>query len=249
MLEQIQRLVARGLATNPAGQGLLLIGGFRYRLLDQSARQSLDIDYHWSGDLSQKQSEVLELSRRRLVPQFRRELGFDAVAEIPTGPEFESPTARFIEFRLWKQRGEHIVLPIEITRILHVDSTIVRTAEGVVYPTASDADLIEAKVLAVFNRLFLQHRDLVDIFLFGDRFTANSRERIRDKLQKLGVHPDFVRKKWADLVDHTEFHAKATQGIIDTQMEVQAAAQVNTGGGGYSVFTRARELLARNLLL
>jgi hypothetical protein len=43
--DKLQRVVARLIATSPAGVSLLLIGGFRYRLLDNSHRFSVDIDY------------------------------------------------------------------------------------------------------------------------------------------------------------------------------------------------------------
>ena len=54
--DRLQRVIARLVATNPAGVNLLLIGGFRYRLLDNSQRFSVDIDYHWEGNLT-KNSE------------------------------------------------------------------------------------------------------------------------------------------------------------------------------------------------
>jgi len=37
-VEAIQRMVARSVAVHPAGRNLLLIGGFRYRFLDESVR-------------------------------------------------------------------------------------------------------------------------------------------------------------------------------------------------------------------
>jgi len=43
-VDRIQRLVAKAIAISPAGVNLLLIGGFRYRLLDHSHRFSVDID-------------------------------------------------------------------------------------------------------------------------------------------------------------------------------------------------------------
>ncbi|HVV02174.1 MAG TPA: hypothetical protein VHH88_12475 [Verrucomicrobiae bacterium] len=55
--DRLQRLVAHAIARSPAGVNLLLIGGFRFRLLDNSHRLSVDIDYHWGGDLDAKQQE------------------------------------------------------------------------------------------------------------------------------------------------------------------------------------------------
>ena len=42
--DKLQRIIARLIATSPAGVNLLLIGGFRYRLLDNSQRFSVDIE-------------------------------------------------------------------------------------------------------------------------------------------------------------------------------------------------------------
>ncbi len=51
IIEEIQKMAAKIVATHPADNRLLLIGGFRYRLLDASARASVDLDYHWPGKL------------------------------------------------------------------------------------------------------------------------------------------------------------------------------------------------------
>ena len=67
--DRLQRVVARLVAISPAGVNLLLIGGFRYRLLDNSQRFSVDIDYHWGGDLDAKQQELLALCRRVILGQ------------------------------------------------------------------------------------------------------------------------------------------------------------------------------------
>jgi hypothetical protein len=250
-LERIQRMTAKLVATSPAGHNLLLIGGFRYRLLDQSARLSLDIDYHWEGNLDEKQKELQRLCRRALLPQVRRELGYEGTVDLPKGPEAESAGVRFVELRFWKTSvsGSQIQIPLELTRIICLDPTTVRTAEGVVYPTPSDTDLIEGKILAVLNRIFLQHRDLVDIFLYGDRLVQNSPERLKEKLHRLQVDTRSVQRRLRDLEQNAAYHARAVQEIIDTQVDPVVAAQIKTGGGGKAVFARALELIQANVPL
>jgi hypothetical protein len=242
-------MTARIVATNPAGRSLLLIGGFRYRLLDRSARVSMDVDYHWEGDLAQKQADLLRLCRRILLPQARRELGYDGTAGLPTGPDAESPSARFVELRFWKLPvgGSQIILPLEITRIACLDPATIRTAEGIVYPTPSDLDLIEAKVIAVLNRSFIAHRDLMDVFLYGDRLTADSPKRLGEKLKKLQIDAGPVRKRLNDLEQNVEYHSRSVQDVIDNQLEPVPAAQINAGGGGRTVFDRALQLIQANV--
>ncbi|MFW6171627.1 MAG: hypothetical protein ACODAD_14150, partial [Planctomycetota bacterium] len=91
LMQRIQRLAARILATHPAGRGLCLIGGFRYRLLNESARASNDLDYHWDGDLRRKQAEIVEVFRSTLLPEVKRQLGCEGDVRPAVGPDAESP--------------------------------------------------------------------------------------------------------------------------------------------------------------
>lgn len=240
----MQRIVARVVATSPAGVSLLLIGGFRYRLLDNSQRFSADIDYHWGDDLEAKQRELLRLCRRVILGQVRRELGYDGLASSRTGPDADSPAAKFVDLRFWR-RNLQLEIPLEITRILCLDPPIVRTAGGTVHATPSDADLIESKVIAVVNRVFLQHRDLVDIFLHGDSLLPDSSRRLKRKLAKLRLTPETIAARLKDLQENRKYHATAIQKVIDEQMDATVAQQLNAAGGGRAMLEAALELLKR----
>ena len=242
--DKLQRVIARIVATSPAGVNLLLIGGFRYRLLDNSQRFSVDIDYHWGGNLEVKQQELLALCRRVILGQVRRELGYEGSVSVRTGPDADSPNAKFVDLRFWKG-NTHIEIPLEVTRILCLDPSIIRTASGTVHPTPSDADLIESKVIAVLNRLFLQHRDLVDIFLYGDKLRPDSPARLKQKLAQLELRPGTFAKRLKDLQQNPEYHAAAIQKVIDEQVESTVAQQMNSGGGGRAVLEAALNLILR----
>ncbi len=244
--DRLQRFVARLIAKSPAGVNLLLIGGFRYRLLDNSQPFSVDIDYHWGGDLEAKQRELLSLCRRTILGQARRELGYEGSAAARTGPDADSPNARFMDLRFWK-RNLQVEVPLEITQVVCLDPPIIRTAAGTVHPTLSDADLIESKILAVLNRVFLQHRDLVDVFLYGDKLAPDAPGRLKEKLARLQLHPQAVRARLGDLDGNGEYHGKAIQKVIDEQVEAVAAQQLNAGGGGKAVLDAVLNLLTRAL--
>ena len=240
----LQRVVARLVATSPAGVNLLLIGGFRYRLLDNSQRFSMDIDDHWGGDLEAKQEELLRLCRRAILGQVRRELGYEGSASARSGPDADSPVAKFVDLRFWK--GDlHIEIPLEVTRIICLDPPTIRTAGGTVHPTPSDADVIESKVIAVLDRIFLQHRDLVDLFLFGDKLRPDSPARLKEKLATLQLSPETVAARLKDLRENPDYHATAIQKVIDEQMDGTVAQQMNAGGGGRTVCESALTLLTR----
>ena len=242
--DRLQRLVANLIARSPAGVNLLLIGGFRYRLLDNSQRFSVDIDYHWGGDLETKQRELLSLCRRSILGQIRRELGYAGSASARTGPDADSPNARFIDLRFWK-RDVHVEIPLELTQIVCLDPPTIRTAGGTVHATPSDTDLIESKVIAVLNRVFLQHRDLLDVFLFADKLQADSSARIKQKLVQIELPTEAVMRRLKDLRDNPSYHAAAIQKVIDEQMEPTMAQQMNTGGGGKTVLDSVLTVLRR----
>jgi hypothetical protein len=128
---------------------------------------------------------------------------------------------------------------LEITQILCWDPPTIRTASGTVHATPSDADVIESKIIALLNRLFLQHRDLVDMFLFGDRLRPDSPARLKQKLAALPLPPETIAARLKDLEENREYHATAIQKVIDQQMEATVAQQMNAGGGGRTVLDSA----------
>ena len=241
-IEGVQKAIARAIATSPVGVGLLLIGGFRYRLLDHSQRSSVDIDYHWSGDLDAKQNELLRFGRRTLLRQIHRQFGLEGAVQLPSGPDADSPNARFLDFRFW-DKDHTVEIPIELITIACADPSMIKTADGIVYTTPTDADLIESKLLAIVNRLYLQHRDLVDLFLFETFILPDSPARIRQKQPLLHLTEEVIRKRILDLRQNADYHATAINKVLREQVESATARQIEVGGGGRAVLKRSLEIL------
>lgn len=249
-IEDIQRTVARLLATNPAGHGLCLIGGFRYRFLDESVRKSRDLDYHWAGDLVAKQTELVSLFNRRLLPEVKRRLGYDGDVRTATGPESDSPAVRIVELAFWSAGVPgRIEIPVDITRIACRDPVTVRTADGVVYPTPSDADLIESKVIALLNRRYIQHRDFVDLFLFSSHLRPDSAERLREKFATLSIGRESISRQLQDFDTHPDYHIRSIAAVITEQLDPSAAANIEAAGGAKMLFAEVRQLLVTKLKL
>ena len=249
LVDAIQKATVRLVATSPAGHGLLLIGGFRYRFIDESVRTSKDIDYHWAGNLEEKQRELLSLFQKRLLPELRRQFGYDGRVTAGDRPGADSPAVRTVALALWKLDTDspRIEIPVEITRVICADKTEIRTLDGVVYPTLSDADLIECKIVAVFNRRIMEHRDLVDVFLFGNKLLPDSPVRLKRKMRVLELAGSDISKQLTDLEDHRAYHTRAIQAIIDSQLDPAAARNINDAGGGARVLQKAIETIRKGL--
>lgn len=245
-IEVLQQFVARTIANQPVGRNLALIGGFRYRFLDEGVRTSDDIDYHWTGDLAEKQNELVVSLRRVLLPAIFRRFGYAGSVNARTGLEADSSVVRIADLAFWKDGVPYsrIEIPVDVTRIICADSVQVRTVGGTIYATVSEGDMIESKVIAIFGRIRLMHRDIVDVYLFQDRFLADSAQRLVSKLDELKITSTDIESKMIDLREHGDYHAKAVQLVIDSQLDPDAAAQLNDAGGGQMVLDTIMALLA-----
>lgn len=246
-VEAIQKIIARHVATHPVGRNLALIGGFRYRFLDDSVRISNDIDYHWGGDLKEKQRELIDSFERGLLSEVSRLLGYSGSISEHTGPDADSPAVRVVDLSFWKNDVPYsrIEIPVEVTCIKCADQIEVRTVGGTIYATASEADMIESKVIAILSRITLRHRDILDVFLFQDRFRPDSAQRLKAKLQALRMKDNDLEEKMCDLRKNSDYHARTIQEVIDTQLDVEAAAQLNDAGGGRMVLNAVMNILNR----
>jgi hypothetical protein len=235
--EKIQKIIVRYVATHSVGLRLALIGGFRYRFMDNSVRVSNDIDYHWDGDLEEKQIKLIDSFERELLQEVSRLLGYSGSVAARTGPDADSPAVRSINLSFWKENVPYsrIEIPVEVTRIACADPMIVRTVNGTIYPTASEADMVESKVITVFNRRILEYRDILDVFLFQSQFVSNSGQRLKQKLEQLKINNTGIEKRIGDLQNNPAYHARAIQEVIESQLDINAAKQLNNAGGGTMV--------------
>ena len=131
----------------------------------------------------------MELLRSKLLPEVKRELGYDGDIRPAAGPEAESPAVRIVEMAFYRAQdpGSRIEIPIEITSVARHDAPMVKTIAGTVFLTVSDGDMIESKILACLNRPFFQTRDILDIFLFQDTLPPDAPERLSKKLKQLAM--------------------------------------------------------------
>jgi len=249
--ERIQALAAEVLATHPVGHRLCLIGGYRYRLLDSSCRASVDIGYLWEGDLDAKQAEVVEVLRRRLLPEVKRQFDYDGDVQSAEGPAAESPAVRVVQLAFCRltERGSRIEIPVEITRIARLDPPVVRTIAGTVFLTVSDADMIESKIVALVSRRFAQARDAVDIFLFQDCLLPGAAGRLAQKFRELSISPADLSERIARLQAAASLHVREIERILDEQVEPTAAANLQVAGGGAMIWDRVMQLLSGTLTM
>jgi len=249
--ERIQMLVAKVLATHAVGHQLHLIGGFRYRLLDASCRASVDIDYHWEGDLDKKQGEIVEVLRARLLPEVKRQFAYDGDIRPASDPAGESPTVRTVDMAFYRlaESGSRIEIPLEITHIPRLDPPVVRTVAGTVFLTVSDADMIESKIIAVVNRTFTQTRDILDIFLFQDALRPDASARLSQKFSALSLSPADVSERLGRLQDAASVHVRQIERVLETHVDPTVAANLRAAGGAAMIWDRVMRLLIDRLAM
>jgi hypothetical protein len=243
--ERIQTLAATILATHPAGYQLFLIGGFRYRLLNASARTSTDIGYHWEGDLRQKQIEIADVLRGKLLPEVKRQIGYDGDVRLASGLDAEFPAVRIVETAFYRVRepGSRIEIPIEITHVVRLDAPVVRTIAGTVFLTVSDADMIESKIIAFLNTRFCRIRDIVDVFLFQDALRPDAHSRLSQKLKTLALPIAAAIETLDRFQTSRTFHVREVERILGEQVAPAVAANLRAAGGVPMVWDSVMRLL------
>ncbi|MBN1901770.1 hypothetical protein JW926_10655 [Candidatus Sumerlaeota bacterium] len=244
-IEEFQKLIVKTIATNRIGVNLPLIGGFRFRLLDNSPRFSIDIDYHCHGDLHQKQGELLRVFQSTVLPLTKQKTGYSGSASEKIGPDADSPHNKVLDIAFFKEGTPYSRMEtcIDITRIQRMDDPVAKTFEGAIILTLSDADMIESKVLSLFNRIYLQERDMVDLYLFKDKFREDSPERISEKITRSTLDWDFVKKRFKKIIGDRDYHIRNINTIIEEQFDAIATENLRIGGGGALVFDQAAGIL------
>jgi hypothetical protein len=243
--EKIQHLVAALVATNPAGKGLQLIGGFRYRLVDASPRRSDDIDYSWDSDLETKRNELLLLFQRRLLAEVKRSIGYDGEVTNADGPGDDSIVVKTLELVFYNTAipNSRIVLPVEITRIARSDPPTAVAADSTIILTVSNQDMVESKVISLLNRTFVKARDFVDLFLFCRYLGHNSRDRLEAKLAELGVTKESVRSRMDSIRDNRLVHVKNIAVVVSDQIDEAARETLEAGGGAETIYKTVMGIL------
>ncbi|MHB9046250.1 MAG: nucleotidyl transferase AbiEii/AbiGii toxin family protein [Pirellulales bacterium] len=238
-------MAAKILAAHPAGRGLCLVGGFRYRLLDESPRASTDLDYHWEGDLQEKQAEIVAALRDKLLPEVKRQLGYDGNVRPAVGPQAESPAVRIVELAFYRvaDPGSRIEIPVEITAVARLDKPMVHTMAGTVFLTVSDADMIESKILACLGRSFFQVRDVLDIFLFQDALRPDSPARLSQKLGQRALPPSEAIERLASLTKNRTIHVRAVERLLDEQVDSAVTVNLRAAGGAEMIWDSVMRLL------
>jgi hypothetical protein len=239
-IERLQQLIAQTIARE-SGERLLLVGGFRYRLLNKSIRQSMDIDYHYLENLEKTKNALMTLFQRRLFPEVKREFGMEGSARERPDPE-NPERMHTIELSFYNSE-ERIEIPIDLITIACLDKPEVRVTGGTVYLTSSDADMAESKILSLMLRIYFQDRDLLDLFLFKDFLLSNSANRIREKMKMLNVNPDEITNLIDSLRKNRSVHIKNLGKIIEERVDENVRDKIKMNDGIVSVFNSVLEII------
>ncbi len=249
IIESIQKLIVTFLARHSSGYKLYLIGGFRFRFIDESCRFSRDIDYYWEGDLVEKQTGLIAVLNKDVIPEVSRQFAYTGQARAAIGPDSESEVVKTIDLAFWKEgeAGSRIEIPVDIMKFACLEKPIARTRHGVIVATPADNDLVEGKVVALLNRWPLQERDFIDLFLFEKMLTKLSGPNIKQKLSQYNFDSSRIKQKLELISQSSDIHKRAIDTIISQQLEPQSAAQLIEAGGGAFIFEQTLKIIKKLL--
>jgi len=245
--DKILSLLARFFATSAIGEGLCLVGGSRYRYLDGSGRSSRDLDYHVGrGDPLTRAEAIGKFLTERAIPEVRRLVGYDGRVSRENHPGAEPlATMALIRVAFWRHEPtkRRIETSVDLIQLPLADPPEPRLVDGRVYLTISDADMIEAKLIALLNRVFIAPRDLFDIHQFQGALSVDTATRLDRKLAGLGLDEAKVRRQWSRLRRQERYLAKALDDLLETGVDQEVAEGLRRAGGGSAMYTRVAERL------
>ena len=64
------------------------------------------------------------------------------------------------------------------------------------------------------------------------------------KLKMMGVPDAMVEHRMSDFLEHGNYHIRAVQEVVDSQLDPSAAAQLNDAGGGAMVLAGVLAVLS-----
>ena len=189
--------------------------------------------------------QVVDLFRSKLLPEVKRKLGYDGDVRPAAGAEAESPVVQTVELAFYraKEPGSRIEIPVDILNVGRLDTPIVRTVEGTVLLTVSDADMIESKILACLVRTFLQVRDVLDIFLFRDALRPDSPLRLSHKLSNLPLPPAEAIERLDRLANNRNVHVRGIEQLLEEQVNPAVTVNLRAAGGAAMIWDSVMSLL------
>jgi len=94
------------------------------------------------------------------------------------------------------------------------------------------------------TRVYLQDRDLLDLYLFRDFLLPESAKRLQQKMEMLHIHPDELSNLIGSLQKKRSVHLKNLDKIIDERVDKNMQSVIRmTGEGVVSIFNSVLEIL------
>jgi hypothetical protein len=103
--------------------------------------------------------------------------------------------------------------------------------------------MVESKVIALWSRLYVQERDMVDLFLFRDHLARDCQQRLKTKLSQLSLSQSMVAERIGNMLAHRDRHVRSISEILDEQFDENVAANIRLAGGAAMVFDQVMSFL------
>ena len=236
--ETITRLVLVEIARSAAGHQLCLIGGMRYRLINGSPRVSNDLDFSCGDEPHIRQAEIVTLCREVILPLVRTRYGLSGSADAAAGPDANSPVCSTVDLAFWTDAPPYfrIDLPIDITTFPCLDTPEPHVIDGSICLAASDRDMIENKLLALFSRSVTAARDFVDLFLFGSGLHPVDPGRLLRKMATIGLSCGDAHAKLSGFLHARVEHCQKIERVCREQLEESTYRSLSKAGGVGTLF-------------
>lgn len=213
LIDETQAFFLEEFYKHPASNGVILFGGGRFRHINDSIRFSIDLDFFRAKGFDY--NKIFNFISGRFIELLKQKFEVEArIIEIP--PWQKSPGVENMRLLIYDKDNDFYQIELDFDFIMREpcvasDKGLLR---NVVISIGNNAEILEEKLISVYERASLKVRDIFDLWYYRELARELSRENVQRKLQERDIRKDFILKRLNDFTAHRDLYLKEIQNIV-----------------------------------
>lgn len=246
LIDEIQAFFLEEFYKNPSSNGTVLVGGGRFRHINNSLRFSVDLDFFQDKGFNEK--NIQGFISGKFIKLLEQRFGVSARI-IETPPWQKTHNIETIRLLVYDKDNDFYQIEIDFDFIMRkpysgYEKELFR---NVVILTSTNEESLEEKLISVFEREPIKIRDLFDFWYYRDLVKKFDKDRIQKKLKERGVSKDSIEKRLKDFTLHRDYYIREIKNIIkscgEKRQEVENLLKLDMDTILDYVITAAKEYL------
>lgn len=224
LTDELQAFFLEEFYKNPASNGVVLLGGGRFRHINNSIRFSIDLDFFKTKYF--EFNKVLNFISGRFVKLVDEKFNVSArIIDIPPWQKSHAvETVRLLVYDMDKDFHQ-IELDFDFIMREPLAGFEKNLLKNVVVITCNPAESLEEKLISIYERDNLKIRDIFDLWYYRNLAKDLNRNNIQKKLAERNISSESIINRLKDFDKHREYYLKEIRNIITSCGEKREEVQ------------------------